>query len=48
MGYTTKEISVHMKMAEATTETYRVRLIRKLSVGNTAALLAYAYRNGML
>lgn len=48
MGYTTKEISAHMKMAEATTETYRVRLIRKLNVGNTAALLAYAYRNGML
>jgi len=47
-GLTTKEIAVQMKMGEATTETYRVRLIKKLGVSNTAALLAYAYRNGIL
>jgi DNA-binding NarL/FixJ family response regulator len=47
-GLTTKEIALQMKMAEATTETYRVRLIKKLGVTNTAALLAYAYRNGIL
>jgi len=47
-GLTTKEIAASMKMGEATTETYRVRLIKKLGVTNTAALLAYAYRNGIL
>lgn len=47
-GLTTKEIAATMKMGESTTETYRVRLIKKLGVTNTAALLAYAYRNGIL
>jgi DNA-binding NarL/FixJ family response regulator len=47
-GYTTKEMAIQLKMTEATTETYRTRLIRKLGVQNTAALLAYAYRNGIL
>ena len=37
-----------MKMTEGTTETYRVRLLKKVGVANTAALLAYAYRNGLL
>ena len=47
-GLTTKEIAIQLRMTEATTETYRVRLIKKLGVSNTAALLAYAYRNGLL
>lgn len=47
-GLTTKEIATQLKMTEATTETYRTRLIRKIGVHNTAALLAYAYRNGIL
>ena len=47
-GMTTKEISKQLKMSEATTETYRIRLNRKLGVSNTAALLAFAYRNGLL
>jgi len=47
-GLTTKEIAVQMKMTEGTTETYRVRLLKKVGVANTAALLAYAYRNGLL
>ena len=47
-GKTTKELAVQLKMSESTTETYRVRLIKKLGVANTAALLAYAYRNGIL
>ncbi|HOX81962.1 MAG TPA: response regulator transcription factor [Chryseolinea sp.] len=47
-GLTTKEIAALMKMGESTTETYRIRLIKKLAVANTAALLAYAYRNGIL
>jgi DNA-binding NarL/FixJ family response regulator len=47
-GLTTKEISVYLKMAESTAETYRLRLQKKLGVHNTAALLAYAYSNGIL
>jgi DNA-binding NarL/FixJ family response regulator len=47
-GLTTKAIAAQMKMSEPTTETYRIRLIKKLGVSNTAALLAYAYRNGIL
>jgi len=47
-GLTTKEMAVQLKMTEATTETYRTRLIKKLAVPNSAALLAYAYRNGIL
>ena len=47
-GSITKEIAHELKMAEATAETYRLRLIKKVGVPNTAALLAYAYRNGIL
>jgi DNA-binding NarL/FixJ family response regulator len=47
-GATTKEIAVNLKMAEGTAETYRVRLMKKVGVSNTAALLAFAYRNGIL
>lgn len=47
-GLTTKQIANQLKMTEATTETYRIRLIRKLGVTNTAALMAYAQRNGLL
>ena len=47
-GSITKEIANELKMAENTAETYRLRLIKKLGVSNTAGLLAYAYRNGIL
>ncbi len=47
-GLTTKEMAAKLKMTEATTETYRTRLLKKLGVPNTAALLAYAFRNGIL
>ena len=47
-GAITKEIAHELKMAEGTAETYRLRLIKKVRVPNTAALLAYAYRNGIL
>lgn len=47
-GLTTKEIASLLKMSEATAETYRIRLIRKVGVHNTAGLVAYAYRNGIL
>ena len=47
-GLTTKQIAEQLKMTEATTETYRTRLIKKLGVPNTAGLLAYAFRNGLI
>jgi DNA-binding NarL/FixJ family response regulator len=47
-GATTKEIGPKLKMTSATAETYRTRLMKKLGVVNTAAMLAYAYRNGIL
>lgn len=47
-GSITKEIANELKMAENTAETYRLRLLKKVGVQNTAALLAYAYRNGIL
>lgn len=47
-GSVTKEIAISLKMAEGTAETYRIRLMKKVGASNTAALLAYAYRNGIL
>jgi Response regulator containing a CheY-like receiver domain and an HTH DNA-binding domain len=47
-GSITREIANELSMTEATAETYRLRLIKKLGVSNTAGLLAYAYRNGIL
>lgn len=47
-GATTKEIASALKMTPSTAETYRIRLMKKLGVSNTAALLAYAFRNGIL
>ncbi len=47
-GLTTKEIAPVLKMTESTAETYRIRLIKKVGVHNTAALMAYAFRNGIL
>ena len=47
-GLTTKEIASVLKMTDSTTETYRIRLIKKMGVQNTAGLIAYAYRNGIL
>jgi DNA-binding CsgD family transcriptional regulator len=47
-GSVTKEIAIELKMAETTAETYRNRLMKKVGVPNSAALLAYAYRNGIL
>ncbi len=47
-GLTNKEIAKNLKMSPATIETYRIRLIKKLGVANTASLMAYAFRNGLL
>lgn len=47
-GCTTKEIAEATRMTESTVETYRVRLLKKVNVLNTAALIAFAFRNGLL
>ena len=47
-GLTTKEIASRLKLTDSTAETYRIRLIKKMGVQNTAGLIAYAYRNGIL
>lgn len=47
-GLTTKQMAFNLKLKPATAETYRIRLLKKIGVPNTAALLAYAYRNGIL
>jgi DNA-binding NarL/FixJ family response regulator len=47
-GSTTKEIASDLKLSPSTAETYRIRLLKKVGVPNTAALLAYAFRNGLL
>lgn len=47
-GLTTKQVADLLKITAATAETYRTRLIKKVQVANTAELLAYAYRNGIL
>jgi DNA-binding NarL/FixJ family response regulator len=47
-GATTKEIALQLKMTFTTAETYRVRLMKKAGVSNTAGLLAFAFRNGIL
>jgi DNA-binding NarL/FixJ family response regulator len=47
-GLITKQIAVELKMTESTIETYRQRLMKKVGVQNTAALIAYGFRNGLL
>jgi DNA-binding NarL/FixJ family response regulator len=47
-GLTTKEIAGLLKLSDSTAETYRIRLIKKVGVLNTAGMIAYAYRNGIL
>jgi DNA-binding NarL/FixJ family response regulator len=47
-GLTTKEMASELRMSESTTETYRNRLMKKVGAQNTAALLAFAFRNGLL
>ena len=47
-GLTTKEIASLLKLSDSTAETYRIRLIKKVGAFNTAGMMAYAYRNGIL
>ncbi|MFD1001688.1 response regulator [Ohtaekwangia kribbensis] len=47
-GLTNKEIATQSKISLRTVETQRNRLEKKLGVSNTAALIDYAYRVGIL
>jgi DNA-binding NarL/FixJ family response regulator len=47
-GLTSKDIAKKCKMTLETVETYRKRLLQKANVPNTAALLVWAYENGLL
>jgi two-component system, NarL family, response regulator NreC len=47
-GDTTKQVADKLNMSVRTTETYRQRLLKKIGVPNTAALVAYAFRNGLI
>ena len=47
-GLTTKDIASLLKISGSTAESYRKRLKKKMGVLNTAGLIAYAYRNGIL
>ena len=47
-GFTTKQLADRLNMSERTAETYRQRLIRKVGMSNTAGLIAYAFRNGII
>jgi DNA-binding CsgD family transcriptional regulator len=47
-GLTTKELASLLKLSDSTAETYRIRLIKKVGVLNTAGMIAFAFRNGIL
>jgi two-component system response regulator NreC len=47
-GKTNKELAVVLGVSTKTAETYRARLMRKLDVQNTAGLVRYAVRHGVI
>lgn len=47
-GSTTKEMADTLNLAMRTVETYRVRLMKKTNTLNTAGLIAYGFRNGII
>jgi len=47
-GLTSRLIATEMKLSPRSVETYRSRLIRKLRVRNTAGLVDYAFRHGVI
>jgi two-component system invasion response regulator UvrY len=47
-GRTTQEISDHLDLSFRSIETYRYQLIKKVDVKNTAELISYVYKNGIL
>lgn len=47
-GKTTKEIAEHLGISPKTAETYRARIMEKLDIHDTAGLVRYAIRRGMI
>jgi len=47
-GLTSRSIAAEMKLSPRSVETYRSRLMRKLRVPNTAGLVDYAFRHGLI
>jgi len=47
-GQTTKQLAGKLNMSERTAETYRRRLLQKTGTVNTATLIAYGFRNGII
>lgn len=47
-GASTKIIAYIMNYTQATMETYRIKILRKTGCKNSASLIAWAFRNGVL
>jgi DNA-binding NarL/FixJ family response regulator len=47
-GNTTKDIAVHMGISVKTAESHRAHLMKKLDIHETASLVRYAIRNGLI
>jgi two-component system response regulator NreC len=47
-GKTTKEIAGHLGISPKTAETYRARIMEKLDIHDTAGLVRYAIRQGLI
>jgi DNA-binding CsgD family transcriptional regulator len=47
-GQTTKEVAVSLDLSVKTAETHRTKLMRKLNIHQTAGLVRYAIRRGMI
>jgi DNA-binding NarL/FixJ family response regulator len=47
-GRTTKEIAVLLGLSSKTAESYRARIMEKLGIHQTAGLVRYAIRNGLI
>lgn len=47
-GHDSKQIAVQQNLSKLTIDTYRVWLLRHTGARNTAELISYAYRHGIL
>ena len=47
-GKSTKDIAVHLGISVKTAESHRARLMKKLDIHETASLVRYAIRNGLI
>ena len=47
-GRTTKEVAAVLRLSTKTAESYRARLMHKLEIHNTAGLVRYAIRHGVI